>query len=156
MIVCKVSVWKLPADVARGREHLLSRNWCCEEKKSRSCRSWAAGRTPRVYSLPPWIPRSLPKCVGFANCMAAIQTAIWEQSAWGSRTSKKSPHSLQAVSEVVLGVLGIGNSGAFAFTCCELHLRPLSRAWPTRRRHDIYQFSIRRRVAVMACQIKQI
>ena len=33
---------------------------------------------------------------------------------------KKSSHSLQAVSELVLGVLRIGNSGAFAFICCEL------------------------------------
>lgn len=40
--------------LARGREHLLSRNKCCQEEKSRSCRSWAAGRTPRLYSLAPW------------------------------------------------------------------------------------------------------
>ena len=32
MIFYKVSVWKLPADVARGRKHLLSRNRCCQKK----------------------------------------------------------------------------------------------------------------------------
>ena len=32
MIVCKVFVWKLPADVARGREYFLSRNSCCQEQ----------------------------------------------------------------------------------------------------------------------------
>ena len=30
MIVCKVFVWKLPADVARGRELSSVRNSCCQ------------------------------------------------------------------------------------------------------------------------------
>ena len=52
-------------------------NICCQEQNLEAVAVEQLEEPPRLYSLPPWVPGSLSECVGFVDCMAALQIAIW-------------------------------------------------------------------------------